>query len=185
MLSTQPVKYLLVFAITFASCRASRNIATTTNDEVHPTIAVAISSGNHFDESSNTTAAQPDSKVQDSTINAVTNEVTADADAVSNTNKAKKKITSFAQMKEMASTGEIAMSKKDLKTLNRLEKHYKGNYEKFRADTFEFTDKAKIIGGIGLLGLLLGIITGSAFGWFLFIVAALAFLLRYLNIIAF
>ena len=172
------VKYLCVIAILFASCRASRNVATSPNEEMPQTLAVAVSS---------TPAPEADMPTANDSMPEITTatETVQDATTATAIAKTKKQITSFAQMKEMARSGEISMSKKEMKTLNRLEKHYKGDYRKFRSDAFELTTKAKVIGGIGLLGLLLAIITGSAFGWFLFIVAALAFLLRYLDIIAF
>jgi hypothetical protein len=171
-------KYLCVAAIAFASCRASRNVAVVTNDEMPQTIAVAVA------PKPTTEAANPNvtESLQETTAATENTQKVTTAASIS---KAKKKITSFAQMKDMARSGEISMSKKDIRVLNRLEKHYKGDYQKFRSDAFELTDKAKIIGGVGILGLLLAIITGSAFGWFLFMVAALAFLLRYLDIISF
>lgn len=173
----QSVKYLLLLAILFVSCRGARQASVSIQPET-PVQATMAGVFHPITPDVPTENIEVDEPVIENTPLIVT-------EAGQTKTLTKKKVASFAQMKEMAKTGEIAMSKKDMKTLNKLEKHYKGDYQKFRADVFEFTTKAKIIAGIGLLGLLLAIFAGSGFGLFLFILAALAFILRYLDVIAF
>jgi ABC-type transport system involved in Fe-S cluster assembly fused permease/ATPase subunit len=176
----QPVKYLILLTILFTSCRSARqaSVAVVPEAPVQGTLASVFHPVATNETIENAVAEEP---TVENTELAIAENIPTKAV----TKQTKKKAASFAQMKDMAKTGEIAMSNKDMKTLNKLEKHYKGDFQKFRADTFEFTTKAKIIAGIGLVGLLLAIFAGSGFGLFLFILAALAFILRYLDVIAF
>jgi hypothetical protein len=180
----QTVKYLLIFAILFASCRASRNAAALSTPE--PTTQPVLVAAIHSTTTTTTQNTPIENPVQQNIVteNTAAAAVPEAAQAVAE-KKTPQKTTSFTQFKSAAQSGKIAMSKRDMKTLNKLEKHYKGDYQKFRSDVFEFTTKAKIIAGIGLLGLLLAIFAGSGFGLFLFILALLAFILRYLDVIAF
>jgi hypothetical protein len=174
-----PVKFLLGLAVLLVSCRASRQSTVQPSDYIaSQTMAYVVSPV----VPSNTLST--DSIVEADDTTALLSETDA-ITTVAATKQVYKKAASFAQLKEMVKNGEVTMSKKDQRILHRLDKHYKGNFNHFRSDAFELTDKAKIIGGIGIVGLLIGIFTGSAFGWFIFILALFAFLLRYLDIIAF
>lgn len=180
------VLYLFLFVSAFASCRAVRQTAALNSEVPVETPQYLVGAVNTHTNTNTTTKGEEFALIEDTTIvETPVATTTSEKATVLNEISKKKSIQSFAQWKEMGKSGELTMSKKEMKMVNKLEKHYKGDYQKFRADTFEMTTKAKIIGGIGLLGLLLGIFTGSAFGWFLFILAAMAFLLRYLDIIAF
>lgn len=110
--------------------------------------------------------------------------------AESNTNtlvavKTVKKAHSFTEMKEMVKNGEIKMGARDFKTLKKLDKLYKGDFNKLRTDAFEMTGTAKIIAGVGVASALIAIFVGSWFFAFLFLLAVLAFLLRWIGIIDF
>ncbi|MEO7312430.1 MAG: hypothetical protein ABIX01_18655 [Chitinophagaceae bacterium] len=96
-----------------------------------------------------------------------------------------KKAKSFSQMKEMVKNGDIVMSNKDQKTLNKLSKLYKGDFKQYKDNGFDLTTTAKIIAGVGIVALLISLFTGSWFFAFLFIVAALAFICRWIGIIEF
>ena len=100
-------------------------------------------------------------------------------------NKSTAKASSFSQMKEMVKNGDMVMSKKDLKILNKLDKLSQNNFNNRREGGFEWTPTAKIIGGVGAASLLISLFTGSWFFAFLFIVAALAFICRWIGIIEF
>ena len=180
----QPVKYLCCLAILFASCGSVRQTIALPADVNHLPIAYAVSPTALSDENSVPEPAsaiaknqlQQQDKAPEITMNAAT-------PFLAKTNF--KKVQSFSQLRAMAAAGEIKMSKRDVKILNKLDKKYGGDFKQFRADTFEFTTKAKIVAGVGAIGLLLAIFTGSWFGAFLFILAALGFILRFLGAIEF
>jgi len=96
-----------------------------------------------------------------------------------------KKAHSFAQMKEMVKNGELTMSKKDLKTLNKLDKLAGGHFNNRGDDPFEMTPTAKIIAGVGAAAGVIAMLIGSWFFGFVFIVAVLAFVCRWIGIIDF
>lgn len=178
------VIYLSCIAILFASCRGVRQNAALPTDADHLPMAYAVSPKGLVNETPLTTTESKNpvnTDVAQTDMDDAPTEVASSAVSKTTTQK----VHSFTQWKEMAASGELKMSKKDIKTLNKLDKKYGGNFEKFKADTFEFTTKAKIIAGVGLLGLLLALITGSWFGAFLFILAALGFILRFLGVIEF
>lgn len=181
----QPVKYVCFAAILFASCRGIRQNTALPTDVDHLPMAYAVSPkalAIEPDSAQNELAKSENEVVEETNVEDVE---TKQAPPVLSKSATAKKVHSFDQWKEMAVTGELQMSKKDIKMLNKLDKKYNGNFEKFKADTFEFTDKAKIVAGVGILGLLLAIFTGSWFGIFLFILAALGFILRFLGVIDF
>lgn len=99
--------------------------------------------------------------------------------------KATNKAKSFAQMKAMVKNGELTMSKKDFKMLNKLEKLSQKTLSPLREDPFELTDLAKIIFGVGAAGLLIYAFGGGLFFLFLFLLGLGAFLCRWFGMIDF
>ena len=180
----QPVKYLCCLVILFASCRSVRQTAALPADVNQPPIAYAVSPRAMASE---TMEPEPSTEVPGHLFNKEEKipEIATAESALPLAKTSIRKVQSFAQLKEMAAAGKLQMNKKDVKMLNKLEKKYKGNFEQFRADTFEFTTKAKIVAGVGLIGLFLAIFAGSWFGFFLFLLAALGFILRFIGVIEF
>lgn len=181
----QLVKYVCAATILLASCRGIRQNTALPTDVDHLPMAYAVSPKALLTESA-VSQHQPE-KSENPVVGEINEDDTQTKETSSTVSKSvvTKKVHSFAEWKKMAKTGELQMSKKDIKMLNKLDKKYNGNFEKFKADTFEFTDKAKIVAGVGILGLLLVIFTGSWFGAFLLILAALGFILRFLGVIDF
>ncbi len=180
----QPAKYLCFLLIVCASCRSVRQTIALPADVNHLPIAYAVSPTALPNEKSAPEPASATAKPAFEKENEAPERIPVESSSALE-KISLKKVQSFSHLKAMAANGEVKMSKKDIKVLNRLEKKYKGNFEQFRADTFEFTTKAKIVAGVGLIGLLLAIFTGSWFGAFLFILAALGFILRFLGAIEF
>ncbi len=98
--------------------------------------------------------------------------------------KTTKKAKSFAEMKAMVKNGELTMSKKDFKMLNKLERLSEKKLAPLREDPFELTDLAKIIFGVAIAGLIIYPF-GGLFFLFLFLVGLGAFLCRWIGIIDF
>jgi hypothetical protein len=102
-------------------------------------------------------------------------------------NKQNENIQSFAQVKQMAASKQLNLSSKQLKRLDKLDKKYHGDFNKFKSDAgglFD-TQTSKIIAAVGVLGLLLLIISGSGFGAFILILSVGALLLKWLGIVSF
>ncbi len=102
-------------------------------------------------------------------------------------NKQSENIQSFAQVKQMAASKQLNLTNKQLKRLDKLDKKYHGDFNKFKSDTggiFD-TQTSKIIAAVGVVGLLLLIISGSGFGAFLLILSVGALLLKWLGIVSF
>lgn len=100
-------------------------------------------------------------------------------------NNQSKNIQSFAQVKAMAANGSLKLNNKQLKRLDKLDSKYHGDFNHFKSDIGDFSKTAKIIAAVGIIGLLLLLITGSAFGTFIFILAIGAFLCKWIGIIEF
>ena len=92
--------------------------------------------------------------------------------------------SSFTQMQEMAASGQLKMNRRDTRTLNRLAHLYKGDFKDV-SSAFEMTTPAWIIAGIGVTALLIALLAGSFFFGFVFLLAVVAFILRWADVIQF
>jgi len=183
----------IIMAIAFSACSTQRRAAI--NEQVlqsqlgkeEPIAMVGV--GHQLE--SNPNSLNAGEKEASMFLNKPVDEATANVQTMHKSttsvtlSKTAKKAKSFAQMKEMVKNGDIAMGAKDLKTLNKLDKLYKGNFSAFKSDAFEMTGTAKIIAGVGAASALIAIFVGSWFFAFLFLLAVLAFLLRWIGIIEF
>jgi len=172
----------LALVLVLASCASRKSVETTTFIEQE--IALAGKPNNmampQITDETKETATPPRQEAPYANKN-LENE---DGPIIIAAPKTIKKAKSFSQMKEMVKNGDIAMSKRDVKTLNKLDKLYKGNFT-HREGEFEWTQLAKIIAGVGAAALLISLFTGNWFFAFVFIVAALAFICRWVGIIDF
>ena len=107
--------------------------------------------------------------------------------------KKKVQITSFKDIKALASTGSISLSKKQMRQLDKLEAKLGDDFfntaqaanNSSNAVEWEWTTLTFVVAGVAVLGLLLALFAGWFFGLFLAILGGAALVLKLLGVIDF
>ena len=184
------IKYLVLsLLIVFTSCVSRKEINSLPTAEEATAMVGMVHNNQMAQKNLEKNEAVPKADFENANKMESTDLTLAEMPAIANNNiaaaKANKKATSFDHMKAMVKNGELTMSKKDFKMLNKLNKLSQKNLAPLREDPFELTNLAKIIFGIGAAGLLVYFLGGGLFFLFLFMLGLGAFLCRWFGMIDF